>query len=89
MKSSECNLDKTLNVKKFYHSKSSDESNSNRDIKAISEEKKYFITGDSILNGIHRKGLSKNHHLKVNNFPGCTSETILWNIDDVCPCRGK
>ena len=32
-------------------------------------------------NGIHEKGMSKNYRVKVNNFPGGTSATILENID--------
>ena len=36
-----------------------------------------------MLNGLHKKSLSRNHRVKVNNFPGGTSETILGNIDDI------
>ena len=36
-----------------------------------------------MLNGIHEKGMSKNYGVKVNNFPGGTSATILENIDQL------
>ena len=36
-----------------------------------------------MLNGIHAKGMSKNYRVKVNNFPGGTSATILENIDQL------
>ena len=35
-----------------------------------------------MLNGIHEKGLSKNHTVKINNFSGGASETVLENIDE-------
>ena len=38
---------------------------------------KIIIVGDSLLNGINEKGLSKNHSVKVNNIPGGTSDVIL------------
>ena len=34
------------------------------------EQKRVVITGDSMLNGIHEKGLSKNYRVKINNSPG-------------------
>ena len=46
------------------------------------EKKNIIIVGDSLLNGIHEKGLSKNHSVKVNNVPGGTSDTILKKLDD-------
>ena len=46
------------------------------------EKKNIVIVGDSLLNGIHEKGLSKNHSVKVNNVPGGTSDTILKKLDD-------
>ena len=36
------------------------------------KKRKIIIVGDSLLNGIHEKGLSKNHSVKVNNIPGGT-----------------
>ena len=43
--------------------------------------KKIDITGDSMLNGIHECGLSKQQQAKMQNFPGGTSETILDEVD--------
>ena len=36
-----------------------------------------------MLNGIHDKGMFKNHRVKVHNFPRGTSATILENIDQL------
>ena len=36
-----------------------------------------IITGDSLLNGLNEKGLSKDNRVKIKNFPGVTTETIL------------
>ena len=36
-----------------------------------------------MLNGIHEKGMSKNYRVRVNNFPGGTSATILETIDQL------
>ena len=41
------------------------------------------MTGDSMLNGVNEKGLSKSHNVKVKNYPGATSEDILDKIDDL------
>ena len=41
------------------------------------DRKKVIILGDSILNGINEKGLSKNHNVKIVNKPGATSERLL------------
>lgn len=60
-----------------------DEFCGNRDIIIISEEKKLIIIGDSMLNGLHEKGLSKNYLTNVNSFPHDTSETALENIDGI------
>ena len=46
------------------------------------KKRKIIIVGDSLLNGINEKGLSKNHSVKVNNIPGETSDGILDNLDD-------
>ena len=45
-------------------------------------KKRKIIIVDSLLNGMHKKGLSKNHSVKVNNIPGGTSEAILDKLDD-------
>ena len=36
-----------------------------------------IILGDSLLNGINKKGLSKKHNLKIVNRPGATTERLL------------
>ena len=83
MKNDKCNLNETFNGdKSFYDNESSEESNMDKD-KTIEQKKKVFITGDSMMNGIHEKGMSKNYRVKVNNFPGGTSATILENIDQL------
>ena len=43
----------------------------------MSRKKKTIFTGDSIVNGISKKGLS------LGNFPGRTSEKILEKLDDI------
>ena len=45
-------------------------------------KRKIIIVGDSLLNGIHGKGLSKKHSVEVNKIPGGTSDTILGKLDD-------
>ena len=83
MKNDKCNLNETFNGdKSFYGNESSEESNMDKD-KTIEQKKKVVITGDPMLNGIHEKGMSKNYRVKVNNFPGGTSATILENIDQL------
>ena len=63
---------------------SSEESSDNKiDKRNDQQKKKLVITGESMLNGLHEKGLSMNHKVKVKNYPGGTSETILDNIDDI------
>ena len=59
----------------------SNNKNSNNEEKQ--EKKKIVVTGDSMLNGVNEKGLSKSHNVKVKNYPGATSEDILDKIDDL------
>ena len=83
MKNDKCSLNETFNGdNSFYDNESSDESNMDKD-KTAKQKKRMVITGNSNLNGIHEKGMSKNHREKVNNFPGGTSTTILENIDQL------
>ena len=42
----------------------------------INKNKKLVVTGDSLLNGISEKMLSRNHQVTVKNFPGGTSRTF-------------
>ena len=58
----------------------SNNKNSNNEEKQ--QKKKIVATGDSMLNDMNKKGLSKSHNLKVKNYPGATSEDILDKIDD-------
>ena len=76
MKNNKCNLNETFN-----DNESSDESNMDKD-KTIEQKKRVVITGDSMLHGIHEKGMSKNCRVKVNNFTGGTSATILEKTDN-------
>ena len=41
------------------------------------DRKKVIILGDSLLNGINEKGLSKRHNVKIVNKPGASSERLL------------
>ena len=41
------------------------------------DRKKVIILGDSLLNGINEKVLSKKHNVKIANKPGATSERLL------------
>ena len=44
---------------------------------------KIVIIGDSMINNINNRGLSKTKKVNVLTFPGATSTDILTNIDDV------
>ena len=46
------------------------------------KKRKIIIIGDSLLNSIHEKGLSKNHRVKVNNILAGTSDTIVDKLGD-------
>ena len=88
MESNKCNLNETFNDdKSFYDIESSDESKKDKD-KTIEKKKRVvIITGDSMLNEIHEKGMSKNHRVKLMvvklKVPGGTSATILENINQL------
>lgn len=45
------------------------------------EKRKVVVTGDSLRNEINERRLSKDQQVKIPNFPGSTSETILKEID--------
>ena len=45
--------------------------------------KNVFVVGDSMLNNISERGISKQHSVKVRNFPGATTEGINEEIDDI------
>ena len=43
--------------------------------------KKIILTGDSMLSGIHERGLSKQQQVQIPNFPRGTIKTILDEVD--------
>ena len=53
----------------------------NNNNKKKNKKRKIVITGDSLLNGINEWGLSKHHQVKIQNYPGGTSETIPEKTD--------
>ena len=44
-------------------------------------KRKVDVTGDSMLNGINERGLSKYQNVKIQNFPGSTTEIILDKVE--------
>ena len=52
-----------------HDNESSDKSNMDKD-ETIEQNKRVVITGDSMLHGIHEKGMSKYYRVNVNNFTG-------------------
>ena len=40
----------------------------------LNKKKKVVVAGDSLLNGISEKGLSRDHQVTVKNFPGGTTK---------------
>ena len=52
-------------------------------------EKEVVIVGDSMLNNIKGRGLSKSQKVEVLNFPGATSSDIVEKIDDILENRPK
>ena len=49
----------------------------------LNKEKKVVVAGDSLLNGISEKGLSRDHQVTVKNLPGGTTEKVLEEIEDL------
>ena len=49
----------------------------------LNKKKKVFVAGDSLLNGISEKGLSRDHQVTVKNLPGGTTEKVLEEIEDL------
>ena len=47
----------------------------------LNKKRKVVVTGDSLLNGISKKGLLRDHQVTVNNFLGGTSEKGLEEIE--------
>ena len=44
---------------------------------------KVVVTGDSLLNGISEKWLSRSHQVTFKNFPGGTSENVLEETENL------
>ena len=81
IKNDKCYLNETFNGdKSFYDNKPSDESNMDKH-KTIELKERVVITGDYMQNGVHEKGMTQSYRVKVNNFPGGISATILKSID--------
>ena len=45
--------------------------------------KEVIVIGDSMLNNVNSRGLSKSKNVEVINFPGATSTDIVENIDEI------
>ena len=49
----------------------------------LNKKKKVVVAGDSLLNGISEKGLSRDHQVTVKNLPGGTTKKVLEEIEDL------
>ena len=49
----------------------------------LNKKRKVVVAGDSLLNGISKKRLSRNHQVTVKNFPGGTSEKVLQEMENL------
>ena len=49
----------------------------------LNKKKKVVVAGDSLLNGISEKGLSRDHQVTVKNLPGGATEKLLEEIEDL------
>ena len=47
------------------------------------KKKKAIVIGDSMVNNINERGLSKSNKVLIKNFPGTTSEKILDEMDEI------
>ena len=45
--------------------------------------KNYFVVGNCMLNNISEREISKQHSVKVRNFPGATTERFNEEVDDI------
>ena len=68
----EANKNKNKTARDKTHTQGNNGNNSKR---------KVVVTGDSMLNGFNERGLSKHQNVKIQNFPGGTSETILDKVE--------
>lgn len=71
----------------FSRTKSSEDSRNDKGnieaSNAVDHKTKFAVTGGSLRNGIHEKRLSRSYNVKVNNFPGGTSQTILEILENL------
>ena len=54
----------------------------NRNEQSI-KKTRIIITGDSLLCSINDKGLAKENHVKIQNFPGRMTESILNEVEEL------
>ena len=59
--------------------------NNNKDKNIV--KRKVIVVGDSLLNGINERALSKDFNVKVNNIPVDTSKTVLDKIEELVKCK--
>ena len=64
------------NKNKTAHDKTGSQGNNGNNSK-----RQVVITGDSMLNGINERGLSKHQNVKIQNFPGGTTEIVLDKVE--------
>ena len=64
------------------NSQQSDLQNPNQQPQNQRAQKDIILTGDSMLNGVHEKGIRRDHFVRVRPHPGATSEDM---IDFVLP----
>ena len=46
-------------------------------------KRKILVARDSMLNNIHEKGLSKQHTVKITNFPGAATKTVVEKLENL------
>ena len=66
-----------------HKTKSNKDKDNDTQLEKEDSSNKVVIIGDSILNNINNRKLSKTKKVDVLNFPGATSTDILTKIDDV------
>ena len=47
------------------------------------ERKRVYVPGDSIINGVEEKGLSRNHIVKVRKYPGNNTEDMIDHVKPI------
>ena len=64
------------NKNKTAHDKTGSQGNNGNNSK-----RQLVVTGDSMLNDINERGLSKHQNVKIQNFPGGTTEIVLDKVE--------